>query len=98
MGILKGLVIVMGLAIIIGATVLATLISQRAGKIGAAPEATVASPVVLPAGARVVESRLEGGRILLRIVLAPGGERILVVDPKSGRVLSRLDLKMAPAP
>jgi hypothetical protein len=97
MGALKTLVVVMGVAILIGASVLVTLIVERGRRLAATPpvEGAAGSPAVgahrltLPAGARVVESRLDGGRILLRAALAGGGEAVFVFDAGSGRLVAR---------
>jgi hypothetical protein len=94
----------MGVAILIGASVLVTLIVERGRRLAAAPPveqavAPVPSEVrahqlALPAGARVVESRLDGGRILLRAALAGGGggEALFVFDAASGRLVARYAL------
>jgi hypothetical protein len=100
MGALKTLVVVMGVAILIGASVLVTLIVERGRRLAAAPpvEGAAGPPAVgahrlaLPAGVRVVESRLDGGRILLRAALAGGGEALFVFDAASGRLVARYAL------
>jgi hypothetical protein len=78
---LKTLVIVMGIAILVGATVLVTTIIQRGGMLG---QPMARGVIHLPAGARVMETRFDGGRILLRLALAGGGARILIVDAETG--------------
>ena len=81
---LKTLVIVMGIAVIVGATVVVTTIIQRGGALGE-PVARVARGAInLPAGARVAETRIDGGRILLRLSLKDGRQRILIVDAATG--------------
>ena len=97
---LKALVIIMGIAIIVAATVLVTVMVQRAGDLAAgggqaaAPAAVSSgaapghSRIDLPAGARVVDSDIDGGRILLRIALVGGGERLLVIDAATGQRLA----------
>jgi hypothetical protein len=102
MGALKTLVVVMGVAILIGASALVTLIVERGTRLAAVPPgeqaATADSGVVrehklaLPTGARVVETRLDGGRILLRATLAGGGEALFVFDAASGRLMARYAL------
>jgi hypothetical protein len=102
MGALKTLVVVMGVAILIGASVLLTLIVERGRRLAATPPvegaaaaglpAVGAHRLALPAGARVVESRLDGGRILLRAALAGGGEAVFVFDAASGRLIARYAL------
>ncbi len=105
---LKALVIVMAIAIIVGATVLVTVMVQRAGNLdeAAAPAPMNTAPVnaapanmapanmaiELPIGARVVDSRLDGGRILLRVVLNGGAERILIIDARTGARLATFEV------
>jgi hypothetical protein len=86
---LKTLVIGMGIAVLIGATVVVATIIQRGAGLGGEP---ARSSIALPAGARVVESRIEGGRILLRLRLADGAERLLVNDARTGRPIAVHDL------
>ena len=86
---LKALVIIMGIAIIIAATVLVTVMVERAGHMGGAP---VNAAIELPAGVRVLETRLNGGRILLRVALSGGGQQILIIDAETGARLATHDL------
>jgi hypothetical protein len=89
---LKGLVVALGLAIIVATSVLVTLIAMRAGTLAEGDAAAPPVPLALPAGARVLESRLGDGRLLLRLALPGGGERIVVFDAASGRPVARYDL------
>jgi hypothetical protein len=99
---LKALVIFMAIAIVVGVSVLATLMLQRAQNLSApAPVAGVAAPsapgaelrkLVLPEGARVVETRLDGARVTLRASLAGGGEALFVFDAATGRPMARYDI------
>ncbi len=93
--ILKALVIGMGIAILVGAVVLVTAIVQRAGNLAISD---IPNRVVIPEGAVVVETRLDGRRILLRLALAEGGTRLMVLDSRSGRVQSQLVLEALAAP
>lgn len=92
MGGLKALVIGMGIAIIVGVTVMVTTIIQRAGNL--AP-AAMAKAIELPAGAKVVGQDISDKRILLRIRLAGGEERLLVIDADSGAVRATFPLGSA---
>ena len=76
---LKTLVIVMGIVIIAGATVVVTTIVQRGivQRGGALGEPVARGVIHLPPGARVMETRMDGGHILLRLALAGGGGRLL---------------------
>jgi hypothetical protein len=78
---LKTLVIVMGIAVIVGATVVVTTIIQRGGALG---EPVARGTINLPAGARVMETRIDGGRIMLRLSLQDGRQRIVIVDAETG--------------
>ena len=97
---LKALVIVMGIAIIAGLAVLVTLILERGSRLAReeSPAAvTQAVPggvraLALPAGARVLETRLDDGRIALRVTLTEGGEAVFLFDAASGRLLMRYDI------
>ncbi len=86
---LKTLVIVMGIVIIAGATVVVTTIILRGGALGGP---VVRGVIDLPAGARVMETRMDGGRLLIRLELAGGGERILINDARTGAPIATLDL------
>ncbi len=99
---LKVLVIVMGIAIVVATTVLVMLIVQRGVRLasGTPESASAPAPVpaqqdaapvrrlALPAGGRVLESRLAEGRLLLRVALPEGGETLLVFDAASGQPLA----------
>ncbi len=93
---LKTLVIAMGIAILVGASVLATLIFERAGRLGsttpAAKPAAAGARFELPPGAAVQESRLDGGRLVLRARLADGREALFVFDAADGRLAARYDI------
>ena len=98
---LKALVIVMGILIVAGTAVIAVTLARRSADDGAARtggDAAVAAPrIELPAGARVVETALDGTRIALRIVLADGTERIIVIDTETGRRTGAVDVVPAAA-
>ncbi len=48
--------------------------------------------LALPAGARVLESRLGEGRVLLRAALPDGGEALFVFDAATGKPVARYDI------
>lgn len=80
---LKGLVIGMGVLIAAGLVVVGVTIANRTldgGPPGVATDAAFA----LPAGAEVLETALDGGRVALRIRLAGGGTAIHVFDLATG--------------
>ena len=78
---LKGLVIVMGALIVAGLVTIVVTVANRTLDGGAATEAAFA----LPAGAEVLETALDGGKIALRLRLADGTTAIHVFDLATGR-------------
>ena len=95
---LKALVIGMGILIVVGTAAIAVMIARRAGD-GAAGDntapagaSTAPARIALPAGARVIETALDGDRIALRIALTGGGERVMIIDARTGRRIGAVDL------
>ena len=90
---LKALVIVVGVLIVVGVTVVAVTIYQRATRLGGDGTAGFARAVIpLPEGARVVAMTGEGDVLSLLVEADDGGQVILTIDRKSGRTLGSLDL------
>jgi hypothetical protein len=92
---LKILVIVMGLLIVTGLTVIFATLAKRmtaGGEAGGFDSATIA----LPKGCRVVEMATAGQRLALRLGDGPGCGAILFVDPATGKQLGRLQLSQQP--
>ena len=107
MNALKAVVIVMGILIVVGAGVVVVTIINRLGapaeETGFPPAAPAAAPTVfgsrdldLPAGARIVETHADAGRLYLRVRLAGGEERVLVIDPGTGATLGILRVPAGP--
>lgn len=98
---LKALVIGMAVLIVVGTAVIAVTLARRSAGDGAAADgaATSSAParLALPAGARVIETALDGDRLALRIALAGGGERIVIIDARTGRRVAAVDLVPADA-
>ncbi|MFT8246547.1 DUF6476 family protein [Roseomonas sp. BN140053] len=94
---LKVLVVVMGVLIVAGTVTLVALIVQRMG--GAVPVASrVEAPPVgveaslgQPPGTRILGMAGAEGRIALW-VSRPEGERVLLLDPRSGRLAGEVRL------
>ncbi len=93
MRLLKTIVIAMGIAIVLGIGALGWMLVQRLGAgASAASAAGTARPappfgqveVTAPAGMRFEQMATAGDRLLLRFS-GPVGERILVIDPASGK-------------
>lgn len=55
-----------------------------------------ASDLTLPAGARVVETAVQGDRVVLRVALPDGEERLHVFDIANGRAVGTIAIKRAP--
>jgi hypothetical protein len=95
MRMLKAIVIGMGVLIVVGSAVIVVKIAQRGGgddgAANAGPAVTPAT-IALPAGARVIETALDGDRIALRIALEGGGEQVLIIDARTGRHIGAVHL------
>jgi hypothetical protein len=97
---LKALVIGMGVLIVVGVGVVAVTLVNRMGgapTASTAPAATTptvtppASRIVLPEGAHMMDARVEGDHVLLRIALADGTTRV-VIYTLDGKPLSTFDV------
>jgi hypothetical protein len=80
---LKALVIGMGVLIVAGTVTLVALIVQRSGGDSAMPPRSLGQP----AGTRLVSVAAMEGRLAVLVARPDGLERVLLVDPRSGRVL-----------
>jgi len=102
---LKALVIVMTVLLVGGTAALIAGLVWRATHHAATRQAATAPPPAaarpftaaldLPAGASVREMRATGERLVLRIALADGGERLVVLDLGSGARLGTIELRAA---
>lgn len=104
---LKIIVAVMGLLILFVLGTIVFTVLGKAGKKEDAPgsEAVTenvspeipATPfeydVDIPAQAMVIETRVDGGTLVLRLSLPQGGEEIIILDMASGAVRGRVRLK-----
>lgn len=85
----------MGVLLIGGFAVIVTEIVRRIAENGEPAEAISApSDLDLPEGAVVQQSHTTDNRLILRIRLAEGGERLLFLD-EDGRLVRRIDLRAA---
>jgi len=105
---LKALVIVMGVVIVVGLTVVVVTIYNRLNRPAVQTPASAASAVsapqsesasgfgsaqlTVPEGCRVVEMVPAGDRLLLRLGSPPRCDTILVVELATGRQLGTIDL------
>ncbi|MEW5704964.1 MAG: hypothetical protein AB1781_10335 [Pseudomonadota bacterium] len=96
---LKFLVVFLGVLILGGIVFLGVTIAGRmSGKLEGAPggghlPAFETAKVTLPKGARLEGTEAEGDRLLLRLRLADGAGRILILDLNDGRLLGTVELE-----
>jgi Family of unknown function (DUF6476) len=93
---LKVLVVIMGLMILAGLTLLGAIIASRmthrAPAAPAAAPAFSAAPIDLPAGARISAMKVGADRLVIDIVLPDGNHQLLVIDLGTGRRLGTIPL------
>lgn len=89
---LKAMVIGMGVLIIVGVIFLIFAIVQKSGTGFGGEQTPVVSSVALPAGAEIVETRVGDKRIVLRLRLANGGGRLIILDLATGRLIGETAL------
>jgi hypothetical protein len=98
---LKVLVAVMGVLLLGGTVALVALVVARVQR-GPAPAAVAPGPrhveALLPAGGHIVATELAGDRLLVRVALADGTERLLLFDARTGAAVAVLDLHQEGAP
>jgi len=99
---LKILVVILGLLLIAGVVALGVGIAYRLnhGHLAPAPKAARMVPlngaprfVTLPAGAKILGAQSDGDRVMVRLGLSDGSERLMLLDWKTGAILSTLNLK-----
>jgi hypothetical protein len=98
---LKVLVVVMGVLIAAGMAVVGYTIVKRASAPAGPQTAQTSAPwgpleLSLPTGARILRTTTDGGRLVVELGLDRGGERVLIVDLASGKLIGTLDLKPQP--
>lgn len=104
---LKAVVIVLGVLILAGTTILVVTIIRRAQRLGEPRPVEITAPVgpprgfdtarvKLPPGSEVVETRAAGERLVLRVRLPGGEERLILLDMGSGAVTGTIVLEPAP--
>ncbi|MGH7061313.1 MAG: DUF6476 family protein [Stellaceae bacterium] len=96
---LKVLVVIMGLMILAGLTLLGAIVASRMAH-HPAPAAPVsvpafrAAPIDLPAGSRIAAIKTDTNRLIVDIVLADGDHQLLVIDLTTGRRLGTIPLHL----
>jgi uncharacterized protein DUF6476 len=96
---LKILVVVMGVMILAG---FATLLVVLAGRLSrgapdtASAQPFAASPIEIPAGARIETLGAGSDRLVLVLVLPDGNRQLIIIDLATGRRLGAIPLRTAP--
>lgn len=101
---LKALVIFLGVLIVIGMGIFAYGVAMKFGTVADGNDtAGVVAPVPvkpwervrisLPAGARVAETVVADGRMVVRLVLADDGQRYLIFNLEDGAKLGEIDFE-----
>ncbi|WP_291299031.1 DUF6476 family protein [Elioraea sp.] len=92
---LKAAVIIMGVMIVAGTILLAVVVANRlSGRDGPAVQASLGQP----AGTRIVSLAGAGDRVAVHVTGGGLPDRILLLDPASGRVVGTLAAEGPPAP
>ena len=97
---LKALVVSMAVLIFAGLVVLILGIIDKAGELDGEISTPLAdfgmTQIAIPAGAHIRETRLDGTKILLRLTLANGASRLILISATSGEKLGVVELKSSP--
>jgi hypothetical protein len=90
MRVLTALTVGMGVLILIGTTVLIVTIVKRS----AAPQSGPGPVVVLnePAGTKIAGLTAVDDRLAVELQ-GGGADRVVLIDPRSGRIVGRIDLR-----
>jgi hypothetical protein len=91
---LKAIVIGLGVAIAVMFTVIVVTIVTRLSGVTSRGPATEATLQIAP-GERVMDVAAAGQNVVVRVA-GPAGERLLTVDPASGRIVAILNVASAP--
>lgn len=89
MAALKVLVVAMGVLIVLG---VGAIVYGIATRLDLSKAAAFDGRVELPQGSRILDMTASGDRLVLRVAVPDGGERLIVVDLARGRQLGVLDL------
>jgi len=90
MRVLTALTVGMGVLILIGTTVLVVTIIKRF----AAPESAPSPALVLdePAGTKIAGLTAVADRLAIELQ-GGGADRVVLIDPRSGQIVGRIDLR-----
>ena len=95
---LKALVVFMGLLIVVGLGIFAYGISMKFDEM-ADRETTESQAwpeglrVKLPPGGRIEETVIGDGRLVLRVALREGGQRLIVFDLETGKQVGAIEIE-----
>ena len=101
---LKGLVIGMGVFIVVGLTVVIVTVIKRQGSEGPSAMQSLAGVSVpvehgfgekriqISKGAKVLETIIDGNRLVVRLDLSGGGQALLLVDITTGQQIGLIRL------
>jgi len=96
---LKILVVVMGVMILAGVTILVVAIADRVSRGGPATASShpfAAAPIELPAGAWIETIGVGSDRLVVDIVLPDGNRQLVIIDLATGGRLGAIPLRTAP--
>ncbi len=93
---IQALVIVMGILIVGGMTLVGYQIVTTVGEPSSARASFGEVELALPPGARVVDMAAIDDRLVLRIEAGDGRQRLLVLDPSTGALVGTIVFTPAP--
>ncbi len=93
---IQALVIVMGILIVGGMTLVGYQIVTTVGEPPAAPASFGEVELALPPGARVLDMAAIDDRLVLRVEGGDGRQRLLVLDPSTGALVGTIGVTPAP--
>lgn len=95
---LKAAVIIMGVLLVVGTIALVIGMVRQAGRIADHFDDKAMQQISLPQelAGQVIHMQVAGGRLILLIERAAGGQKIVVLDLASGKVISTVDPAGAP--
>lgn len=98
---LKAAVVIMGLLIVVGVTILIMELAnrnrdpdRRAG--GDDPGRIAETDLGLPDDAAISEMVVVGNRLAIRVTMPQGGDRVYLIDPKNGAVTATVSTTRIP--
>lgn len=105
---LKAIVVILGLMILAGLTLMGAILAGRFAHRDAPPRPDVPAAatasaytgpaIELPAGAQVDRMTIGGDRLVLDIALPAGGRELVILDLATGRQIGTIPLHRAPSP